>query len=1222
MNPLDQLSDYLRRMERNLRVLALARGAGLLFGCALAATLVLVLIMSRLSFSDPSVLFSRLLLFSVLAAALCLGLIVPVVRLNQRRAAREAERLHPEFRQRLLTFVERRDAGDPFLPLLAADTLPVAGAAAPDIIAAPSRAAIFGFLAVSALLVLVWMGMRGPGYLGYGTSLLWSVPGSTSSPLYSIAVEPGDRRIRRHSDQIVRAQLNGFFSRQASLFVRYASATKWEETPMRPQSEGAGFDFLLVGIPEDLEYYVGANGVKSPVAKLTAVDLPAVKKLRVTYRFPPYYGMREQTEDPGGDLRAVEGTVADVEVETDKPLASGFVQLDDGTRLDLTGTGTTHHVSVPIRKDGSYHVATIDSSQPVRLSDDYFIEARKDSPPTIAIARPVRDARVTPIEEVPVEVQARDDFGLSSLDLHYSVNGGPEQVKSLLRDRGAKESTGSLLLSMEDFKIVPGDVVSLYATARDAKTTARSDIMFVEARPFEYTYRQDQASGGNGGSQDEPKIAERQKEIIAATFNQIKSDKKDAKGASEDAKYLSGVQSKLRAEAQSLADRMKSRQLAGANPAFQQFVSDMEAAVAVMGPAATELQGQRWQSALSPEQKALQFLLRAEAIFRDVQVQMGRGGGGGAGGSGASRDLEGLTSLELDTQKNQYESGSQSAADQRQKEADEALKKLEELAKRQQQLAQQAQSKQNFQQRWEQEMLRRQAEQLRQQIEQLTRNQQQGQQGQQAQQGQSGQKGQGRQTSRSGNSAQGSSPMGGRFQTGTRQALEQTLQNLTDATRDMSNAASHGSQADAQRAAERLRQAQSELSNMRQSQNDAQVGDITRQAQKLAERQSGFDEKLRRNFADGASADRTDQQNAQLGSQMAEEKRRMIDDLHQLEHGMQQAARSMQNTQPGAAKKLRDAIGDMQQREIESRMKWTADALSKGLGSYAVMREAPVTQVLNELSDKLRDVEASANAPRPGEGEGQQALEQALQRAQKLRRDIEAMARQGSKDGQKDGAGREPGDRAGEESNGKTPGQTRAAGQQRGNGQEGQNGQQAGSSQSGSDGQSSGRLGGSREARGGQSSFGPATQPGSDLPSSAARGAAIGHAGVEGGGGWDAMNLGDWQPPDPATVQRSYDEALRELGRLEQSVRSDPATAKEMQLLLGELQHLDPRRFPGNPRQLAELEARILSEVDQAELVLRRKVEDGRGSVRTPSPQDVPPGYADSVAEYFRKLSH
>src|SRR2546430_508772 len=114
------------------------------------------------------------------------------------------------------------------------------------------------------------------------------------------------------------------------------------------------------------------------------------------------------------------------------------------------------------------------------------------------------------------------------------------------------------------------------------------------------------------------------------------------------------------------------------------------AAVGTMPPAAARLQQQKWQDAIPEEQKALQHLLRAEATFRQIEVAFGAGGGGGGGGGGAGRDLASLFDLELDTEKNQYETQqSASTADQRARDINDALKKLDELARRQEDLAQQ-----------------------------------------------------------------------------------------------------------------------------------------------------------------------------------------------------------------------------------------------------------------------------------------------------------------------------------------------------------------------------------------------------------------------------------------------------------------------------------------------------------------------------------------------------
>ena len=59
-----------------------------------------------------------------------------------------------------------------------------------------------------------------------------------------------------------------------------------------------------------------------------------------------------------------------------------------------------------------------------------------------------------------------------------------------------------------------------------------------------------------------------------------------------------------------------------------------------------------------------------------------------------------------------------------------------------------------------------------------------------------------------------------------------------------------------------------------------------------------------------------------------------------------------------------------------------------------------------------------------------------------------------------------------------------------------------------------------------------------------------------------------------------------------------------------------------NPQELADRIGReILPEVERLELMLRRELGQAGSQVRNSASEPVPPGYADSVAEYFRKLS-
>ncbi len=130
-------------------------------------------------------------------------------------------------------------------------------------------------------------------------------------------------------------------------------------------------------------------------------------------------------------------------------------------------------------------------------------------------------------------MKASDEFGLNKMSLHYSVNGGPEKTVDLLQQPGAKSASGTTTLSLEDFKLVPGDLVSLYATAKDGHSEARTDMAFIQAEPFEREFSQSQqmggGGGGGGGQGDQTDISKREKELICRDLEAAERQGRHAK---------------------------------------------------------------------------------------------------------------------------------------------------------------------------------------------------------------------------------------------------------------------------------------------------------------------------------------------------------------------------------------------------------------------------------------------------------------------------------------------------------------------------------------------------------------------------------------------------------------------------------------------------------------------------------------------------------------------
>ncbi len=812
-----ELDLFIAELQRRLRLGAWLRGAAIFTGTALLVTLALVLTLNQFAFPAHGVTLSRFAILAALAVAAAFGIALPVVRLTRAQAVRRAEAASTELGQRLTTFEERATRkGDPFLELLAADTLAHVQDAEPHLLVPEKRLYALAGAGVASLAVLVWMIAAGPGFLGYGASLIWTGPKKNAAPLYAISVAPGNVTVRRNNDQLITARVTGMQPGTAQLFARFQSAAGWEPVAMQralgPET-GATYQFVLAGLPEDVDYYVSAGPLVSPHYKVRVVDLPSVKDIHVTYRYPAWTSMKPVTEEHSGDLRAIEGTDAEIEIQTDRPLKDGQFALDDGKTIQLAaGAGNTYRGSIRMEKDGAYHLAASADSQPVRLSEDYFIATDKALPPEISVSRPGGDYRASPIEEVTMGVKGTDQFGLKDMHLHYSVNGGPDRDVSLLKTPGVKNADGSFNLPLEDFKLVPGDLISLYATARDGHSEARTDMSFIQVDPFEREFSQSQQSGGGGGggsgSGDQTEISKREKELIAATWKQQNDKNPSASGAAAQGEFLSDAQKKLRDQVNALSVRMQSRDISEANKEFNDFAKDMDDAAAAMAPSADKLKATQWKDAIPLEQKALQSLLRAEATFRKIQVAFGQQGGGGGGGGNSGRDLASLFDLELDTAKNQYETAqSASPTEQREKQVEDTLAKLDALAKRQEELANRQQNpQQSFQERWEQEMLRRQAEELQRQMEQLARN------GQAQKGNQNGQQGESQSSSQSQSGSQSRSQAGTQSNSQSRQSDSQRSSASQNGSSEQSSAENQSdSQASTRGGDQRIEQALSRL---------------------------------------------------------------------------------------------------------------------------------------------------------------------------------------------------------------------------------------------------------------------------------------------------------------------------------------------------------------------------------------------------------------------------
>ena len=944
---------YLALFRLRLKQLAVARGAAILATAALIVTLAAVGIGVRTGFAADIFITARILLFALLIG-LAVGFVILPNRHIEQSGAPDIERRIPAFAGRVETYVELQDTANSLREFLAEDTLRIADDFPPEQQIKQREFTIALSAAAVAITALIVLAIAAPGNYSYGVRHLWA--GWLISGLLrpqSIEIQPGNDGIRKGGTVRVYATMQGFDPAAATMHASFGDS-EWQVVEMTPGTEA--FEFTFFSVRETLEYYVSAADIRSPTFRVNVVDLPTVEDLVLTYRFPEWTGREPETHDPGGDIRAIVGTEIELEIRADRGMTPAELVVNDQS-ISLDVDSDTGRAEFEIGKDGQYFVAAKVGGERIRLTDDYFITVVDDEEPEIQFARPGRDWSASSVEEVTARIAATDDFAIETLELHYSINGGDWESVSLPSDANEVEVDHVFFLEAlqageDQSSLVPGDLISYYAVATDRDNSSSTDIFFVDVQPFDRRYSQSQLSGGMArqqGGQSQDEISSRQREIIVSTWNLIRERQNrrssDDAYVADNAALLSRLQSTLRNQVQTLAMRTRARQLIATDTRIATFVEHLNKAEKAMVPAAERLGEIELEQAILPEQEALQHLLRAEAVFTDINISAQGRGRGGRGGR-AGRDLTEMFELEMDLEKNQYESGSRATPDPPREQLDEVQDELAELARRQERLSRNLARNETLTpaQKWQQEMLRRDVEELQDRLERMQ---------QQSAAIPSG--------DRSGAEAPGASVGSATAGEGgeLRRRLESAMRAMNEANEAMRDSADREQlQRASEEARRQLEGARDRAAEEQRQSMQASLAELENRAEEIYETQSGLEQQLeesiRKLLLDGSDSE-------QFGSGMtrqeeynlAQEKRKLQAELQSLDQDVRTEARYLRDNEPRAADQLEEAVAELREMRIDTRIAVAAAYIEQGGAIYIAASESAVTEALRRLRENL-----------------------------------------------------------------------------------------------------------------------------------------------------------------------------------------------------------------------------------------------------------------------------
>src|ERR1041384_6059848 len=701
MNPeTNLLQDLLRRARSRRQLLLSLRGVAISVGVVTALLLLTGWVAHRFRYNGSALLTLRIGALLMVLTTIYFALLRPLLkRISDARLARPIEEHSPGTEDRLVPAVEYPNGnGEPRIsPAIVSRLYHDANSTSAmlDIgnVIRRSRLMMYGGAALASLLIFAGVLKWGPKEISQGvTQLVTPTTLASTQNAMSIKVKPGTARVPKGSDQDIIATLVNFDSQQASVYTRpLGSKEDFQELSMEPAKAKTDFRLSIFNLGGSLEYFVELNNIRSEVFKLTVVDLPFVKQLDLALNFPAFTNLPTKTVEDGGDIAALKGTVATVTAKLSGKVRAAHIVFPDGKKIEMQSNGSDFVGQLTVSGDTSYYVELVSvDGEAYRGSNEYDVTVLSDQPPVISFDKPGRDKKATNLEEVFTQARAEDDYGVVSMDLHFSVNGGEEKKVNLqqLTRESARSLTGAYTFFLAEFHLKTGAFISYYAKARDASNESTSDIYFIEVKPFEMEYKQSQQQGGGmgQGDQDQNALSRRQKDLIAATHRLIGEGDKDAHQERKDGyEAVAAGQEKLRTDTLEFLDRM-GRRLGDVDEGQKQVVEMAEhlrQATKEMEGAPPPLRKEAGKDALPPEQRALQRLLAADAIFREVQVAFGDQNNGGGGSQREQQELAGLFELELDKMKNQYETLNREQRQRQEQGKSDAERRLEELARRQ-----------------------------------------------------------------------------------------------------------------------------------------------------------------------------------------------------------------------------------------------------------------------------------------------------------------------------------------------------------------------------------------------------------------------------------------------------------------------------------------------------------------------------------------------------------
>ena len=247
---------------------------------------------------------------------------------------------------------------------------------------------------------------------------------------YSVEVlQPGTKEIVEGTPVTVEVRSTNPDVRKPTLIVQGRST---EKHALNFDEEKGCYTFTIEDPRDSFVYWAEAANLRSQAFDMTVLKAPRVDSFKIGYTFPEYTGREPAvTEVTTGQIKAIQGTVADIELKMTQPLQEISISVDGVEKAiepKLSDDGQSASFQLTVAESGSYEIhLTNQKGIENQREFSYEILALSDQAPAVTLVTPETDLSLENDAELKMQWTARDDFGVASQELVILTQKGEQR---------------------------------------------------------------------------------------------------------------------------------------------------------------------------------------------------------------------------------------------------------------------------------------------------------------------------------------------------------------------------------------------------------------------------------------------------------------------------------------------------------------------------------------------------------------------------------------------------------------------------------------------------------------------------------------------------------------------------------------------------------------------------------------------------------------------------